>query len=101
MHGADCCARTCTLLSVGVQLHRMPTAADVDVTAVIRATAGFSGAECVSVVREAAMAALSESFDAAVVCQRHLVAAAGRVVPQITAEMIRFYDGFRAGKGSV
>ncbi len=62
------------------QLRRMPCSEDIHLEDVVACTAGFSGAECVSVAREAALAALSESMDAAFVSQRHLLAAAGRVV---------------------
>jgi transitional endoplasmic reticulum ATPase len=76
----------------------MPVGDDVSIDSIVAATAGFSGAECVSVVREAALAALSESFEVAVVAQRHLLAAAARVTPQITAEMLKFYGSFRGGR---
>jgi ATP-dependent 26S proteasome regulatory subunit len=58
----------------------MPCSEDIHLEDVVACTAGFSGAECVSVAREAALAALSESMDAAFVSQRHLLAAARRVV---------------------
>ena len=76
----------------------MPIGDDVSIDAVVAVTAGFSGAECVSVVREAALSALSESFDDAVVQQRHLTAAAARVKPQITEDMLQFYASFRGGR---
>ena len=77
------------------RLARVPHAADVDVDAAVTATAGFSGAECVAVMKEAALAALSEDMNAKAVCNRHILAAAAAVEPQISDDMLAFFAGFR------
>lgn len=88
-----------------VQLRRIPHSAECDdpdkLSALVSASSGFSGAECVSFTREAALAALTEDIRVEEVQWRHLSAAASRVKPQITAEMIKFYSDFqtRAGHG--
>ena len=60
-------------------------------------SAGFSGAECAAVVQEATLAALTESRDAEGVTEEHLMAAVAGTEPQITGDMIHFYEGFQRG----
>lgn len=68
-----------------VHLRKTPLGADVDVPALAAATAGYTGADIGSVVREAALAALEESLAAEQVCQRHFTAALSRVQPSVDA----------------
>jgi ATP-dependent 26S proteasome regulatory subunit len=55
----------------------------------VTATEGFSGAEVVSVVQEAAMVCIERNADVMGLAELH--AAAASVKPQITAAMISFY----------
>ena len=61
------------------------------------ATRGFSGAEVVAVCTEAALASMEESEDNSAVALRHLLDAAKNVKPQITSQMISFYESFANG----
>ena len=67
----------------------------VDVRLLAVETEGFSGAEIVAVCREAAIKAMEEDLNVEFVSQRHLLSAIEQITPQITPEMIHFYDHFR------
>lgn len=68
-----------------------------DVTAELCADslAGYSGAEVVSVLREAALQALSEDMDTLGFSLRHVQKATSEVPKQITPAMLKFYETFR------
>uniref|UniRef100_A0A7S2WD52 AAA+ ATPase domain-containing protein n=1 Tax=Mucochytrium quahogii TaxID=96639 RepID=A0A7S2WD52_9STRA len=55
-------------------------------------TKGFSGAEIASLCREAAMYALQQNMDATQVTHEHFEFAACKIQPQITQEMLKFYQ---------
>ncbi|KAJ3178078.1 spermatogenesis associated protein 5 [Geranomyces variabilis] len=78
---------------------RMACAADVDPRGLSKMTDGYSGAECVAVCQDAAMAAMEEDVEAEKVHLRHFHKAVRSVTPRITDEMIRFYDDFRTQAG--
>lgn len=78
-------------------LRDVPCADSVDVAALAVATDGCSGAEVVAVCREGALQAMKEDpADAAVVEHRHFVSAVAGLNRTITAEMLAFYDNYRA-----
>lgn len=54
---------------------------------------GYSGAEVVALCSEAALLAVEE--EAEMLSRKHLIEAAAKIKPQITAEMLLFYDTFR------
>jgi transitional endoplasmic reticulum ATPase len=57
----------------------VPLATDVDLAAVASTLDGFSAADCAALVREAALAAMRESLEAAAVTAAHVATARGRV----------------------
>jgi SpoVK/Ycf46/Vps4 family AAA+-type ATPase len=65
----------------------------------VNATAGFSGAECVAIVREAALAALTSDISATCITFSQLLRAAQSVTPQITQDMLAFYTAFARSSG--
>ena len=75
-------------------LKKMPTTpledeGGIDMQELLNKTAGFSGAEVVSVCNEAAIHAIDEGAEC--VAQCHLVTALQEVKPQITQSMLIFY----------
>jgi AAA family ATPase len=72
-----------------LELKKMPLAGDFDYDALVRKTAGFSGAEIVGVCTEAAMLAI-EANDQYLRCE-HVLQAVAEVKPQITPAMLEFY----------
>lgn len=64
-----------------VHLRHTPLAADVNTDQLAAATSGYTGADIAAVCREAALAALDEDLQAAVVGHRHFHAALQRVPP--------------------
>jgi transitional endoplasmic reticulum ATPase len=61
----------------------VPLADEVDLTALGAQLDGFSAADCAALVREAALAAMRESLDAATVTAAHVATARGRVRPSL------------------
>jgi len=87
---------------VQLQLDRIPHDSSLSsCRALVDALAGFSGAEIVSVFREAALAAMEESVEARCISARHVSAARGRVTPQITPDMLEFYARFERQRKAV
>jgi AAA family ATPase len=72
-----------------LELKEMPLAGDFDYDALVRKTAGFSGAEIVGVCTEAAMLAI-EANEQYLRCE-HVLQAIAEVKPQITPAMLEFY----------
>jgi AAA family ATPase len=72
-----------------LELKKMPLAGDFDHDALVRKTAGFSGAEIVGVCTEAAMLAI-EANEQYLRCE-HVMQAIAEVKPQITPAMLEFY----------
>ena len=73
-----------------LEMRKMPVCATVCLAELVAATAGFSGAEVVAVTTEAAMLAMDA--EAAAVLPAHLRKALRDIKPQITPEMLRFYE---------
>lgn len=90
---------------LSIELKKMPTATIVTsveevadehmiwIDELVELTEGFSGAEVVALCSEAALLAVEE--EAELLTRKHLVSAASKIKPQITAEMLQFYDKFR------
>ena len=74
-----------------LQLKKFPCD-NVDVAWLVEHSVGFSGAEVVAACGEAAMLAVEERSE--VVSMKHLQAAISATVPQITPEVIAFYETF-------
>ncbi|KAJ3342403.1 spermatogenesis associated protein 5 [Gonapodya sp. JEL0774] len=82
-----------------MRIRGMKTCGDVNLAELVSRTNGYSGAECVAVCQEAAMAAMEENVDATEVCWRHFLSALEMVPSRITKEMLNFYDEFRQKSG--
>jgi transitional endoplasmic reticulum ATPase len=61
----------------------VPLAPDVDLAALGAELVGFSAADCAALVREAALAAMRQSLDAATVTAEHVASARKRVRPSL------------------
>lgn len=77
-----------------IHLRKTPLDDDVRLDDVAESTKGYSGAEIAAICREASLIAMQESVDIKAVCAKHFDAALRAVQPQITPEMIRFYEAF-------
>jgi transitional endoplasmic reticulum ATPase len=81
----DAAARAEILRASG---RNIPLADDVDLDALGAALEGYSAADCAAVLREAALAAMRESLDAAVVTGAHIAAARAAVPPSLDPEQV-------------
>jgi transitional endoplasmic reticulum ATPase len=72
----------------------VPLADDVDLEALASTLDGFSSADCAALVREAALAAMRESLDAATVTAKHVEAARGRVRPSLQADQVAWLESY-------
>jgi transitional endoplasmic reticulum ATPase len=81
----DAAARAEILRASG---RNIPLADDVDLDALAADLEGYSAADCAAVLREAALAAMRESLDAAVVTGAHIAAARAAVPPSLDAEQV-------------
>ncbi len=75
-----------------LELKKLPIAGAIDFQQLVKATRGFSGAEVVAVCNEAALNAIDRDADA--LSQEDFLVAARKITPQITVEMLKFYDNF-------
>jgi transitional endoplasmic reticulum ATPase len=89
----DAAARTLILRAAA---RKVPLAPDVDLDALGAETEGFSAADCSSLLREAAMAAMRESQNANVVTAAHLATARTVVRPSIRPEQAAALAAFAA-----
>jgi len=72
----------------------VPLADDVDLAALASTLDGFSSADCAALVREAALAAMRESLDAATVTAKHVEVARGRVRPSLQREQVLWLETY-------
>lgn len=72
------------------ELKKMPTSTGIDISELVNKTKGFSGAEVVASVSEAALIAIDEEKD--IITNEHLLKAIDGIKPQITPSMLQFYD---------
>ncbi|XP_033113460.1 ATPase family protein 2 homolog [Anneissia japonica] len=82
-----------------INFKRMPIDRDVDVSSVVAQTNGYSGAEVVSVCREAALYAMQEDIDSEVIRSAHFALALDSVRPRITKDMVQFYEAYEQNCG--
>eukprot|EP01028_Stygiella_incarcerata_P008155 TRINITY_DN347_c1_g3_i1.p1 TRINITY_DN347_c1_g3~~TRINITY_DN347_c1_g3_i1.p1 ORF type:complete len:924 (-),score=289.13 TRINITY_DN347_c1_g3_i1:82-2763(-) len=78
----------------GICARRMPFDGDVVLHHLAEITDGYSGAEIVSLCREAAMEALEESLYAEKITWKHFEIALRRVKPRTSKDMILFFERF-------
>lgn len=77
-----------------IELGKMPISSLISFETLVNLTEGFSGAECVALCAEAAMLAIEEGQ--LYLSEEHLLLAIRDIKPQITPEMINFYETFKA-----
>ncbi|HEY4420274.1 MAG TPA: AAA family ATPase [Pseudonocardia sp.] len=87
----DAAARAEILRASG---RNIPLAADVDLDALGAELEGYSAADCAAVLREAALAAMRESLDAAVVTGAHIAAARAAVPPSLDPEQVAALEAY-------
>ena len=79
---------------IRMRLSKMPASVnDTDIQTLVDGTKGFSGAEVVAFISEAAILAIDN--DEKEVCQHSLLMAMNSISPQINAEMLQFYEEIR------
>ncbi|MDP9643804.1 transitional endoplasmic reticulum ATPase [Actinopolyspora lacussalsi] len=88
----DAAARAEILRTAGANT---PFAADVDLTSLAESLEGYSAADCASLIREAALAALRESLHAAEVSAAQLTSARERVRPSLSQAQLAAFESFR------
>ncbi|EPY21425.1 AAA family ATPase [Strigomonas culicis] len=76
---------------VAIQFRRMPTEAALTARFVAERTEGYTGAEVVAVVKEAAFTAISEDAMAEQLLTRHVLVALRKVTPRISAADVQWY----------
>jgi transitional endoplasmic reticulum ATPase len=87
----DAAARAEILRASG---RNIPLADDVDLDALGAELEGYSAADCAAVLREAALAAMRESLDAAVVTGAHIAAARAAVPPSLDPEQVAALEAY-------
>ncbi|WP_433290107.1 AAA family ATPase [Pseudonocardia sp. CA-142604] len=87
----DAAARAEILRASG---RNIPLADDVDLDALGEELDGYSAADCAAVLREAALAAMRESLDAAVVTGAHIAAARAAVPPSLDPEQVAALEAY-------
>jgi transitional endoplasmic reticulum ATPase len=77
---------------------RTPLAPDVDLAALAERCDGFSAADCAALVREAALVAMRESMQSAVVSAAHVEAARAAVRPSLDPDQLATLERFAADR---
>ena len=78
-----------------IHLRETPLACGVNIDDIIVQTEGYSGAEITAICREAALAALQDDINAVHVKHEHFVKALQTVKPQISADLVQYYNQFQ------
>ncbi|XP_012540501.2 ATPase family protein 2 homolog isoform X2 [Monomorium pharaonis] len=81
-----------------IKLRNMPVAKDINIADLISRTEGYTGAEIQAVCHEAAMKALEEDLDAAVVTKDHFIAAFRVIAPRTPKSLIEIYEDYMNNK---
>ncbi|GAA4916076.1 transitional endoplasmic reticulum ATPase [Stackebrandtia albiflava] len=76
----------------------VPLGDDVDLAALAEELDGFSAADCTALIREAALTAMRESIDAAVVTARHIDTARGAVGGSLDPAQLAWLERFAANR---
>ncbi|KAL1117178.1 hypothetical protein AAG570_004505 [Ranatra chinensis] len=87
----DFCTRSQILK---LQLRQTPISDCVDINRIAEMTEGYSGAEVVTVCKEAALKALEEYIDADIVKMKHFEAALNIVTPRTPKSLLKLYDDY-------
>ncbi|KAK2575726.1 hypothetical protein KPH14_012115 [Odynerus spinipes] len=77
-----------------IKLRNMPIAGDINILDLVEVTEGYSGAEIQAICHEAAINALEEDLDAAIVTKDHFKAALSAVTPRTPASLINLYSDY-------
>lgn len=77
-----------------IKLKKMPIAEDVNILDLVEITEGYSGAEIQAICHEAAMNALEESLDAAIITKDHFKVALSIVTPRTPKSLIQLYENY-------
>jgi AAA family ATPase len=80
---------------IETHIGKLPCDAHMGVDELVALSAGFSGAEVVALFQEAAIEAIEEKSDT--ISHLHLLNAAKKTKPQISQEVLTFYDRFKGG----
>jgi transitional endoplasmic reticulum ATPase len=75
-----------------------PLAEDVDIAELARALEGYSAADCAALVREAALTAMRESLEAAIVTAAHLATAREKVRPSLDPAQLAALEAYASGR---
>ena len=89
-------AERTAIASIG--LRNMPVASDVTAELLALRTVGYSGAEIISVCKEAAFDAIGESVEAQRIEMKHVEAGLAKVTPRITPMDVAWYLSWRGGR---
>ncbi|XP_006866327.1 PREDICTED: spermatogenesis-associated protein 5 [Chrysochloris asiatica] len=82
-----------------LQLRSMPISDGVDLDELILQTDTYSGAEIITVCREAALLALEEDIRAKCIMKRHFTQALSTVTPRIPESLRHFYEDYQEKSG--
>ncbi|RYY89237.1 hypothetical protein EON63_01085 [archaeon] len=77
-----------------LELSKLPLQGDIDSRKLVQMSKGYSGAEMVSICNDAALQAIESNAD--YVTDDMLTTACKKITPQITKDMISFYENFRS-----
>jgi len=77
-----------------IKLRNMPIAKEVNIVDLVCLTEGYTGAEIQAICHEAAMKALEEDLDAAVVTKEHFIAAFRTISPRTPISLIKIYEDY-------
>jgi AAA family ATPase len=77
-----------------LELSKLPVSDDVDIDELVILSEGFSGAEIVSFCNDAVLNAVENNLK--YVTGDSLKSSLGRIKPQITVDVLQFYNSFRS-----
>ncbi|XP_076296684.1 ATPase family gene 2 protein homolog A isoform X1 [Lasioglossum baleicum] len=77
-----------------IKLRNMPINEDVNIQDLVEITEGYSGAEIQAICHEAAMKALEEDLNAAIITKEHFKAALAIVTPRTPTSLINLYNSY-------
>ncbi|XP_043266039.1 ATPase family protein 2 homolog isoform X2 [Colletes gigas] len=77
-----------------IKLRHMPIAEDVNIQDLVELTEGYSGAEIQAICHEAAMKALEEDLNAAIITKEHFKVALAIITPRTPTSLINLYNDY-------
>ncbi|XP_078036445.1 ATPase family gene 2 protein homolog A [Augochlora pura] len=81
-----------------IKLRKMPICDSVKIQDLVELTDGYSGAEIQAICHEAAMKALEENLNAAIITREHFKAALAIVTPRTPPSLIKLYNSYLRNK---